>query len=91
MSIYNLYRDSKQLKDPDDCAVKQAHDCECNTYCKLSLYCDKHEGQDSECVDCAWDAARSMNAQVAELHKYLVKHAIDAAKARRELSDLKNK
>jgi hypothetical protein len=91
MNIHNMWRESKQLKDPDDCAVKQAHDCECNTYCKLSLYCDKHEGQDSECVDCAWDAARSMNDDVKWLHRSMVKHAIDAAKARRELSNLKNK
>lgn len=90
MSVYSLYRASKQLKDPDACAFKQSRDCECNTYCKLSLYCDKHEEQDSECVDCAWDAARSMSAELEGLHKHIVNHSINAAKALRELSNLKN-
>lgn len=90
MNIHDMWRESKQLKDPDECAIKKQQDCECSVYCKMSLYCNKHEDQDSECVDCAWDVARSMNEQVKELHRLITRHAIDAVKSRRELTKLKN-
>lgn len=81
----NLWRPSKELKDPDECQVKKCQDCSCNVYCKLSLHCEKHETTDQECVDCAWDFARSFSSQVEDLHNMIVRHAVEAGKANAEL------
>lgn len=81
----NLWRPSKELKDPDECQAKKCQDCSCNVYCKLSLYCERHETTDQECVDCAWDFARTLSVQVQDLHNAIVRNAIEADKARAEL------
>ena len=86
----NLWRSSKKLKDTSDCDLKKCEDCSCNVYCKLSLHCEKHQNTDQECIDCAWDFARSFCEEVQGLHKMIVRHAIETSKATRELNKIKH-
>lgn len=81
-----FYRESKQLKAPEECELRRTHDCEsCVIFCKLSLYCKEHDETDTECVDCAWDIARGMNEEVRGLHEMIVRASVKQFKAEARL------